>query len=347
MSLFVKHCLQKQFFTKVVTSNVIVMSLQTVAQHLNPSILKGLYRYGYCIIDNALPDTLANNILSEIKPLQEFDIMYPCHTHVVNNDDSTKLISKSNVWELELHSCPELEPICTDLSKIMKDKSLCQLLNNNQNKYKYTHQTLKILYSINNGCFPIHFDSDPLIDLRRITAILYLNNKTEIDGGELRLYPLLSPPIDIIPKYNRLVLFSSCFMLHRTLTSMQPRYALNFWLHIESNKVDFKDDNLMDNNSINPYQYLLQSKYLKCIAKLLYDDEWTQSIIDSHRHENDVKWLIDAHKNDVKICKNVLSSLDNAKVAHNNLEQIITNKDLKQRYLSASDWQNCEINWMC
>lgn len=321
------------------------MSLQSVVQHLNPSILRGLYKYGYCIIDNALPDSLANNILSEIKPLQELEIMYPCHTHVVTNKDDTKLISKSNVWELELHSYPELQPICTDLSKIMNDKSLCQLLNEdriNNDKYKYSHQTLKILYSVNNGCFPIHFDSDPLVDSRRITAILYLNDDNKIDefkGGELRLYPLLTPPIDIIPKYNRLVLFSSCFMLHRTLPTIHQRYALNMWLHIhrtnDGDNVDVKE------SQMNPYQYLLQEKYLKCIAKLLYDDEWTQSIIDSHGNETDIEWLIDTHKNDVKICKNVLSSLEIAKDAYDKLEQEKQNK-----YLSDAEWQNCDISWL-
>ena len=167
------------------------MNLPSLVHRLDSTIFQKLFKYGYCVIDNALFEQLANNILSEIKPLHEFDILYPCHTHI-NTKDETHLISKSNVWELELHSCPELQSICTDLWSVLHDKSLCNVLNANNTNYEYTHQTLKILFSSNNGCFPIHFDSDPIIDLRRITAVLYLNEE-DINGGEIRLYPLLSP----------------------------------------------------------------------------------------------------------------------------------------------------------
>ena len=331
-------------------------ALQSVTQHLNPCLLSKLYRYGYCIIDNALSDRFANNILSEIKALQEFDIMYPCMTHSIGIDNNNKLIKKSNVWELELHSYPQLQSICIDLWNLLNDKSLINLFNNSKlSKYKYSHQTLKILYSINNGCFPIHFDSDSTIDLRRITAILYLNdnnnnnnNNNDNDGGQLRLYPLLSSPIDIIPKYNRLVLFSSCFMLHRTLPTIQQRYALNFWLHLENNHINNHHDNDDDDNDVDmdQYQYLLQPKYLKCVAKLLYNDEWTQSIIDSHKTNSE--WLINNHKNDVKLCKKVLSSLNFGNNGYQNIVNIINDeRELKNRYLSGDCWQNCNINWLC
>eukprot|EP01084_Bolivina_argentea_P204508 349252_1 len=323
------------------------MSLKALSQHLNSNVLRGLYKYGYCVIDNALPDVLTNSILSEMKALNEFNIMYQCHTHV-NTTDKTYLISKSNVWELELHSYPELQSICTDSWEILNDKSLCDLLNLNSNKdsnYKYTHQTLKMLYSSNNGCFPIHFDSDPTIDLRRITAVLYLNEQ-EINGGEIRLYPLLTKPINITPKYNRLVLFSSCYMLHRTLPSLQQRYALNFWLHIKEcmeNKININDMNALRNE--NPFQYVLKPKYLKCIAKLLYNNEWKQSIIDSHKEDKDIEWLLNTHKNDVQICHDVFSSLQLNDV-YDNLQALVNDAD-DDKYLCDQRWENCYIDWMC
>ena len=51
------------------------------------------------------------------------------------------------------------------------------------------------------GCFPIHFDSDEAVDARRLTAILYLSDPAwEPEwGGQLRLYPLDSEPVDILP----------------------------------------------------------------------------------------------------------------------------------------------------
>ena len=41
------------------------------------------------------------------------------------------------------------------------------------------------------GCFPIHFDSDPRLDGRLVTAILYLNDEPR--GGQLRLYVRTCP----------------------------------------------------------------------------------------------------------------------------------------------------------
>ena len=67
------------------------------------------------------------------------------------------------------------------------------------------------------GCFPIHHDSDEAVDARRLTAILYLSEGWQPHhGGQLRLYPLSSPSVDIAPRAGTLVLFPSCRMLHRS-----------------------------------------------------------------------------------------------------------------------------------
>lgn len=69
----------------------------------------------------------------------------------------------------------------------------------------------------NSGCFPLHYDSDESVDARRVTAILYLNPGWEpAHGGELQLFPWPRPPVTIPPLDNRLVIFSTCRMLHRS-----------------------------------------------------------------------------------------------------------------------------------
>jgi Rps23 Pro-64 3,4-dihydroxylase Tpa1-like proline 4-hydroxylase len=66
------------------------------------------------------------------------------------------------------------------------------------------------------GCFPMHFDSDAMLDGRRVTAIIYLNDAwTPGCGGELRLYPFPAPPVNVAPVADRLCLFASTSMLHR------------------------------------------------------------------------------------------------------------------------------------
>ena len=51
------------------------------------------------------------------------------------------------------------------------------------------------------GCFPVHFDSDEAVDARRLTAILYLSDPAWQPewGGQLRLYPVATEPVDILP----------------------------------------------------------------------------------------------------------------------------------------------------
>ena len=71
------------------------------------------------------------------------------------------------------------------------------------------------------SCFPLHYDSDETVDNRRITAILYLNpDWQQGDGGELKLYPWPHEPVTVEPLHNRLLLFSTCRMLHRSTPSL-------------------------------------------------------------------------------------------------------------------------------
>lgn len=62
----------------------------------------------------------------------------------------------------------------------------------------------------------MHCDSDVSLDSRLVTAILYLNhNWSASDGGQLRLYPFPYAHIDVEPVADRLVLFSSRYLVHR------------------------------------------------------------------------------------------------------------------------------------
>jgi Rps23 Pro-64 3,4-dihydroxylase Tpa1-like proline 4-hydroxylase len=76
----------------------------------------------------------------------------------------------------------------------------------------------------------MHFDSDALLDGRRVTAIIYLNDNWHLDGaygGQLRLYPFPAPPLDIAPLADRMVLFASTSMLHRFVRMYAVSTALS------------------------------------------------------------------------------------------------------------------------
>lgn len=88
------------------------------------------------------------------------------------------------------------------------------------------------------GCFPLHYDSDEQVDGRRVTAIFYLNTGWQPShGGQLQLFPFPEiDPVTIAPIADRLVLFSSCRMLHRSRTFHLPRACVaqclsGFYVH--------------------------------------------------------------------------------------------------------------------
>ena len=139
--------------TKILPSHVNMQqsALATLKQKLSQSAIASLKRNGYLVIDDAISLNKAHDLLSELRALKEFNILYPCHTHVVDASSQssasqkTNLIVKKSVWELELHSCPELQAICTDSWNLLHDGTLCEILNN------YTNSETKAILSRNNG----------------------------------------------------------------------------------------------------------------------------------------------------------------------------------------------------
>lgn len=87
------------------------------------------------------------------------------------------------------------------------------------------------------GCFPAHFDTTDGSG-RVVTAILYLcDDWRQGDGGELQLFPLGHAARSIAPLFNRLLLFSSTTMLHRTLpwrSMTRPRRCVSVWFRSDS-----------------------------------------------------------------------------------------------------------------
>ena len=81
------------------------------------------------------------------------------------------------------------------------------------------------------GCFPAHFDTTEATG-RVVTGILYLSDDLgPEDGGELRLYRADGAAcVDVPPRRDTLVLFSSRATLHRTLPLRRgSRPLVSFW----------------------------------------------------------------------------------------------------------------------
>eukprot|EP00927_Polykrikos_kofoidii_P011656 TRINITY_DN14972_c0_g1_i1.p1 TRINITY_DN14972_c0_g1~~TRINITY_DN14972_c0_g1_i1.p1 ORF type:complete len:462 (-),score=80.57 TRINITY_DN14972_c0_g1_i1:239-1624(-) len=87
-----------------------------------------------------------------------------------------------------------------------------------------------------HGCAPCHYDTSDSAPSRQVTLLLYLSSEwNDKLGGELRLLPFLEAPVDIVPAFDRGVIFLSDRVLHRSLPPSaegrsKARWLLTVWL---------------------------------------------------------------------------------------------------------------------
>lgn len=153
----------------------------------------------------------------------------------------------------------------------------------------------------------MHFDSEPSVDARVLTAICYLNDGwKEQDGGQLRLYPFPHDPLDIQPVSGRLVMFSSRNMLHRVLPSSKERYCFTMW---------FKESVGGVHQTTLPYPSLKEGadvqlvlanqEFRRLLGKAVYADEWANSLVESHPDSTGRSLALEKHWKDVGIIQHV------------------------------------------
>jgi SM-20-related protein len=83
-------------------------------------------------------------------------------------------------------------------------------------------------YPGNGALYVRHLDALPSNNVRRVTALLYLNPGWRPEhGGHLRMH--LDPPLDVEPLLNRLVVFMSERVEHEVRPSFAPRLTLTSW----------------------------------------------------------------------------------------------------------------------
>jgi SM-20-related protein len=94
-------------------------------------------------------------------------------------------------------------------------------------------QTQLGYYPGNGALYVKHIDALPKKNLRRVTALLYLNPDWKPEhGGHLRLH--LDPELDVEPKLNRLVVFLSERIFHEVRPAFAPRLTLTAWFRTRS-----------------------------------------------------------------------------------------------------------------
>ena len=182
---------------------------------------------------------------------------------------ATSLLVKNNITETEIgaheeaRDAPHLATLYAD--RTLRDR-LVQCVGG-----PLRSQSLKVqLNHGNGGCFPLHFDGDPLLDDRVITAVLYLNpDWSDADGGHLQLVPFPERPVDVAPRFDRLVLFASHDTLHRALPSQNVRFCVTLWFYrtAPGGGAALDDDAKAER---------------RLMARYAYREAWARSIRESH-----------------------------------------------------------------
>jgi len=277
---------------------------------IDENVAKSLYRNGYAVVANAVSSDFCKLLRTEIEVLHSNEALYPNKTHFVNTSTgTTSYLQKKSIFETDGHNPELLESSKNDIpllliSKFERDPSLSTLLSLYEPKFSLKRQTIKAqLTKSNGGCFPIHTDSDELVDERKVTAILYLNQEwMPKDGGQLVLYPFPNDTVTIEPREGTLALFSSCHMLHRTLpytASEKTRYCITQWLSgdVKSNAVEF---DALSSNAEDSWRRLFTKSLRGHLTKLMLCEEWIESIIASHNESEDRKFVVNTLNSEVE-----------------------------------------------
>lgn len=287
-------------------SNSDTLGWTRASEIIGPWVWDQLEKQGYAVVESFLKRDACKQLRSAIDQLR-CDRLVPNATHFVAVDGSRELLVKSQIFETETHVKGILEQ-APCLSLLHNDASLRERLNQGMPTLNLQSHSVKLQYNAGKGgCFPMHFDSEPTVDARVLTAILYLNEEwVPSNGGQLRLYPFPNDPIDVEPTIGKLVLFSSRNMLHRVLPSSRERYCITLWLseaaHGQRNGKP-RHPSLKEGSALNPV--LENLEFRRLLAKAVYAQEWADSLVESHPDNEGRQLALQKHWKDVNIIKYV------------------------------------------
>ncbi|KAK1935129.1 Egl nine 1 [Phytophthora citrophthora] len=286
-------------------------------------LVSGLLRDGYYVVRNAFPVEYLRHLRDEMELLRTSGQLYPNSTHILLNNTpeggesttKTLLLEKHDILETEL----ALDSIRDQTSvPFLKDffeqqvvfGPLRQAL---PNWLGLSGHMVKVQHNAGRGaCFPMHFDTYG-DDGKCVTAVLYLNEEwKEGDGGEIVLYPFPKPRVVVQPRFGELVLFSSQQMLHRVMPATKPRYALTAWMYHSPNPTARAESAAYYESIVNPpdsrdiafkamMTKVLRSPFRRHLLKLVYQDEWVQSLQESHLQTEAFEHYMTTHHQELQV----------------------------------------------
>jgi len=261
-------------------------------------------------VDNFLGKQLSSNLRREISKLAKEGMMLKNEVQFGSNR-----YTKPNIFEVDLHDeklrkrCPHFKTLFEKREIV---KQLAERLPELELRDDYNAVTIKLQWNRGNGgCFPLHFDNVGRPNKRSLTCAVYLNPEWKLGhGGELQLFPFLERADNIQPLMDRLVIFRSDLMLHRVLPALKERFCFTIW--IDSDATNSNEDVFLKAKhlSVSAIPFLKTSPLQRVLSRVIYHDEYKQSIIDCMGNDTDAsKAMLASHQ------AHVLSLLRNKQVS--------------------------------
>lgn len=293
-------------------------------------LVNGLLQDGYYVVHDAFPVEYLRRLRDEMKLLRSSGQLYPNSTHILLNDaarasDPTDNGAKTLL--LEKHGILETE-LALDAIRDQTSVPFLRDFFEERVVFDPLHQALpgwlglaghmvKVQHNAGQGaCFPMHFDTYG-DDGKCVTAVLYLNEDWEQgDGGEIVLYPFPRPCVVVQPRFGELVLFSSQQLLHRVMPAFKPRYALTTWIYhspqpsAKAERAAFYQSTANAAETASDVENaafrsiitkILRSPFRRHLLKLVYEQEWMQSLHESHLQTKAFDHYMATHKQELQV----------------------------------------------
>lgn len=271
------------------------------------SLNENLISKGYCIVEDALPIDVLRTLAEEIALLD--DVLLVSSAKLLISETEHVMLSKPQVFELTIVQRSKLlienEHL---LSLIPTLKSIWDSNSDLVKIFKSSAPALSTLSALDQvkvavikpgGCFPCHTDVQ-LGTGRVLSVTLYLDEVEEqesecnnvndpsrveedryphiVDNGELRVYPYPATldenvsPVDIMPHFGRMVLFSASTTYHRVLQSKREHRLCLSLMFYGTEPCSTLDTNL----DSSPNATL--SRFRNILTPLIYFDEFCKSM---------------------------------------------------------------------
>ena len=284
---------------------------------------------GCAVLDDVLDETDVLRIRDQVRELfRTTSAATPNSTFVVDvAKQQTKLFPKANIKEYDFVSAGKTG--LDALDSLHYDGAFSYIVDailkpaGPDLGMSLVGQNLKVqMNSGHGGCFPIHYDTDGAYDTRKLTCILYLNTA---EGGELVLYPFGKPRMVVQPRLNRLAIFRSDSVAHRVLPCFSERYCLTIWCsgrppdttidEFEKEKLHVLVKALTAASGDVEKQTIREaisehSMVRKLLTKYALEDEWRQSLLESHAPSPERDALVQSFDHEMQSIRSFVQLID-------------------------------------